>query len=81
MQEQGKILLLIKDVTEITRKIWVSVDEMYQYFSDFEDVFLKKKKKETNKKIRDKGGIILTASIQGIQDKHPGEEKATAVKI
>ena len=54
---------------------------MYQYFSDFEDVFLKKKKKERNKKIRDKGGIILTASIQGIQDKHPGEEKATAVKI
>ena len=38
VQEQGKILLLIKYVTAITRKIWVSVDEMYQYFSDFEDV-------------------------------------------
>lgn len=80
MQEQGKILLLIKDVTEIKRKIWVSVDEMYQYFSDFEDVF-KKKRKERNKELRDKGGVILTASIQGIQDKQPGEEKATAVKI
>ena len=80
MQEQGKILLLIKDVTEIKRKIWVSVDEMYQYFSDFEDVF-KKKRKERNKELRDKGGVILTASIQVIQDKQPGEEKATAVKI
>ena len=49
MQEQGKILLLIKDVTEITRKIWVSVDEMYQYFSDFEDVFLKKKERKKQK--------------------------------
>lgn len=42
---------------------------------------LKKKRKERNKELRDKGGVILTASIQGIQDKQPGEEKATAVKI
>ena len=47
---------------------------MYQYFSDFEDVlffffFFKRKQ------IRGKRGIILTASIQGIQDKHPGEKR------